>query len=277
MPRVTCTYTYMSPPPLRRIRSSRISSHCACVCGDGDADLAEAARQPVEVLAKAEHAAAEHRQHFVDAVAEQEGAVERRDARVAQLLVLAVQVADGQRLGHGQCIQSLTSSIMRLKKPASPTSSTGCSAYVPIVLSPRVTRSLPTSVRARQRREQRLGHVGGSAERAVLAARHDRVNVVRDAELHGVCRAFPDRQRQHRGVGVVELARLIEVEAVVQQRRARVFARARCSASPSRPTPAACRRASRTRPGSSRPIRCGRSSVRRPSDRARAGRCDSAA
>ena len=52
------------------------------------------------MLAEAEHAPFENRQHFVDAVREQEGAIERRYARFAQWLVSAIQVADGQGHGH---------------------------------------------------------------------------------------------------------------------------------------------------------------------------------
>ncbi len=58
-----------------------------------DADLTQAAGQPVEVLAEKKHPPAEHRQHFVHAVAEQETAVERRDAGVAQCYVLAIEIA----------------------------------------------------------------------------------------------------------------------------------------------------------------------------------------
>src|SRR5690606_11031417 len=65
------------------------------------ADLTQAAGQAVELLPEKKHSPAEHRQHFVNAVAEQETPVERRDSSIAQRQILAVEVALRQRLGHG--------------------------------------------------------------------------------------------------------------------------------------------------------------------------------
>jgi hypothetical protein len=63
-----------------------------------DAQLGEAADQPRMVLRPAEGHAAVHRDHFVDAVAEDEAAVERRDLRFFDRKELAIQVNDHRRV-----------------------------------------------------------------------------------------------------------------------------------------------------------------------------------
>jgi len=63
----------------------------------GQADLARAALEAAEVAVEAERPAVVHRHHLVDAVAEDEAAVEDRDLRLRQRQPFAVQVAG--RLG----------------------------------------------------------------------------------------------------------------------------------------------------------------------------------
>ena len=61
-------------------------------------DLVHRALQPLEMLAPAQHHAVVHRDHFVDAVAEDEAAVERRDGDAVDRQELAVEMGD--RGGH---------------------------------------------------------------------------------------------------------------------------------------------------------------------------------
>jgi hypothetical protein len=62
------------------------------------ADSFKAVCQAVEMLAQPERAAGVHRYHLVHGIAEQERPIERRDARLGEGQVLAIQVADRQ--GH---------------------------------------------------------------------------------------------------------------------------------------------------------------------------------
>jgi hypothetical protein len=62
------------------------------------ADAGKAAVEPVEMLAQAKRPSCIDRYDLVDRVAEQERAVQRRDARLPQGEVLAVQVTDVE--GH---------------------------------------------------------------------------------------------------------------------------------------------------------------------------------
>jgi hypothetical protein len=70
--------------------SSRVmASHSSTVCGFVSWIAA------LEVLAPVQHHAAIHRDHFVDAVAEDEAAVEGRDGDAVERQQLAVEVRDG--------------------------------------------------------------------------------------------------------------------------------------------------------------------------------------
>src|SRR5690606_13854937 len=100
----------------------------------GQADGGQAVVQPRQVLAPAEHAASEDRDHLVDAVREQEAAIHRRDARLVQWQVTAIQITVRQWFAHDACgvagrcyfIHSLALSISR---PMMPASSTGAAGY----------------------------------------------------------------------------------------------------------------------------------------------------
>ena len=61
------------------------------------ADFFQAAIEPVEMLVQAVRPAAVDRQHFVDAVAEQEAAVERRDPRLRERQQAAIEPDERQR------------------------------------------------------------------------------------------------------------------------------------------------------------------------------------
>ena len=69
------------------------------------ADAGKAARQPLAVGGEAERPAGVHRHELVDAVGVQKAAVERRDARLGERQVAAVQIAERQRLGHAASLQ----------------------------------------------------------------------------------------------------------------------------------------------------------------------------
>src|SRR5882762_1699588 len=60
-----------------------------------DPGLGQAALQPVQVLLEAERALAIGRDHFVDAVAEDETAVQHRYVSLRKRQILAIQVAQG--------------------------------------------------------------------------------------------------------------------------------------------------------------------------------------
>src|SRR5450631_1598468 len=96
--------------------------------GGCDTDALETAREPVEVLAQPEWPSAEHGHHFVDSIAEQKRAVERRDPRLAQGQIFAVQMANGQR--HAQANQSRTVSTSRRHQPPAATFVEGCRGSV---------------------------------------------------------------------------------------------------------------------------------------------------
>jgi hypothetical protein len=66
-----------------------------------DPQLGEAAAEPDEVLVEAEQLLLVDRHHLVDAVAENEAAVEHRDLRFGERQVFAVEVAEGVRDVHG--------------------------------------------------------------------------------------------------------------------------------------------------------------------------------
>src|SRR6185369_11439481 len=113
------------------------------------AHLAEAALEAREVLVEPERHARVHRHHFVDAIAEDEPAVEHRDRRLFDGKELAVQV--------DQAHSTLTSFVVRRyfthrrsvshARPSSPAAGTASSAtrgYSPSGLPSRVTRSVPT-------------------------------------------------------------------------------------------------------------------------------------
>ena len=63
-------------------------------------DRRQAASEPLGMRSKAEGPAAVDGNHLVDAVTEEETAIQRRDARIGERQLLAVQVADGQGRGH---------------------------------------------------------------------------------------------------------------------------------------------------------------------------------
>jgi len=64
------------------------------------ADAGEAAREALGVGGEAERSPAVYRHELVDGVRVQEAAIERGDTRLGERQVCAVQVAQGQGLGH---------------------------------------------------------------------------------------------------------------------------------------------------------------------------------
>src|SRR5689334_22301855 len=93
----------------------------------------------------AEQPAAVYRQHFIDAIAEQEAAVQRRDARVGERQPLAVQQAPVQRARH--CVysnQSFTVSTAVRQRPPSSTLARVLSGTRATTSSPLRTTYSPT-------------------------------------------------------------------------------------------------------------------------------------
>ena len=70
-----------------------------------DADLAQAARETGHVLMEPENAPVVHRQHLVDAIAEQEPSVENGHLRITQGPIPAVQIAQAVR----NCVHGVSS------------------------------------------------------------------------------------------------------------------------------------------------------------------------
>src|SRR5204862_5164778 len=83
--------------------------------GIADTDRSEAALQPREMLFEAKRHLGVHRHHFVDAVAEDEAAVEHRHLGIRERQEFAVQ--------ENYLIHSLSVSQARPKRPAAPTAS----------------------------------------------------------------------------------------------------------------------------------------------------------
>ena len=65
-----------------------------------DSSLRQAALQPVQVLLDPERPLVVRRDHFVDAVAEDEAAIQHRDAGALQRHIVAVQVAQAVVVNH---------------------------------------------------------------------------------------------------------------------------------------------------------------------------------
>src|SRR5256885_4465744 len=104
--------------------------------GVADADRAKAALQPVEMLFEPEGHLGVHRHHFIDAVAEDETAVEHRHLGLGKRHEAAVQ--------ENYLIHSLSVSHARPKMPAGPTASSATTGYSANGLPSSVTRSVPT-------------------------------------------------------------------------------------------------------------------------------------
>jgi hypothetical protein len=68
--------------------------------GIANLQFAQAAREACQVGLNLTSPTAAHRDHLVHAVAKQEAAIQRRDARLAQRQQRAVEVTERQRLGH---------------------------------------------------------------------------------------------------------------------------------------------------------------------------------
>src|SRR5687767_3762298 len=102
-----------------------------------DLRLAEAALQTRQVLVEAERHARIDRHQLVDPVAEDEPAVEHRDARLLGGKQLAIE--KNRHFSH-----SLSVSQVRRKKPAAATGSSATSGYSPNSAPSCVTRSTPT-------------------------------------------------------------------------------------------------------------------------------------